>query len=108
VQGYFVVLVAEMVGGVAGILNEWILKQQPNFPVHYSNFFLYVTSIILLLPLTLIWERHQLSMLFRKFTPLVLTIVMANSVRGICISLLYKRTTNMVCNYIFHHVTRVI
>jgi hypothetical protein len=69
-----------MVGGVAGILNEWILKQQPEFPVHYANFFLYVCSIGLLFPLTMIWERNHLNLLFRKFSPLVLTIVISNSV----------------------------
>lgn len=96
-EGYLVVLVAEIVGGLAGIINEYFLDQSAHLPVHCHNLLMYTASIVLYTAsvLTAEWPRFSKGQLFGGWSGLVTVMVFVNSIRGISVSLIFKSSTNM-------------
>lgn len=97
-EGYSVVLFSEMVGGVAGILNEYILKEQSrdNLPIHYANSLLYFISLCIYIPVLLLWEHDNMGNVFHDIQyNIIVPMIIVNACRGISISFIYKQSTNM-------------
>jgi hypothetical protein len=99
-EGYLVVLVAEVIGGSAGILNEFLMKAAPRASIHYQNLNLYAGSVLIYAPIVLIADHARLFAagplgLFSGFSGLVWAMVLVNALRGLSISHVYKSATNM-------------
>jgi len=96
INGYLVVLVAETAGGAAGILNEYLLKRNEALPLSFQNLLLYLCSIVIYVPLLFLYDYRRLDgRVLGGLSPLVVLMIFVNAIRGLSISLIYKRATNM-------------
>ena len=105
-SAYGVVLVSEVVGGSAGILNEYLMKREDGDdgaeqPLHFQNCNLYLACVLIQYPLVLVFDAGKEVWFDRDagitegFGTAIWAAVAVNATRGLAISMVYKFSTNI-------------